>query len=253
VSAHVAWISIAPVKGLGLVHPDEVLVERIVGVSENRRFHLVDDAGRLANGKRFGPLVQVRPEIADGELALHFPDGTVTRGEVRLGPPAQTSFYGRPVAGHVVEGPFGEALSELAGIPVRLVRADQPGAAVDRGTRGAVSLLSQAALEQLNPDSPLDGRRFRMLFGIGGVPAHAEDGWIDRPVRIGGAVVVPRGHVGRCLVTSQNPDTGRPDFDTLGALRDQRGGLESTEPLPFGVYATVLNGGRVRLGDPVEA
>lgn len=246
----IASISIAPVKGLGLVHPDEVRLERF-GVADNRRLHLIDDAGRLANGKRIGPLVQVRPRLDGDYLSLEFPDGSTVEGDLAPGEPVETSFYGRPVAGHVVHGPFADALSQMAGLRLRLVRADVPGAAVDRGTLGGVSMLSTAALETLGPE-PLDARRFRMLFGIAGIEAHAEDGWMDREVRLGEAVVVPRGHVGRCLVTSQNPDTGRRDFDTLGALRERRGDLETTEPLPFGIYATVLRPGRVRLGDPVE-
>jgi pimeloyl-ACP methyl ester carboxylesterase len=31
-------------------------------------------------------------------------------------------------------------------------------------------------------------------------------------------VIVPEGHIGRCLVTGQNPDTGVPDLDTLHEL-----------------------------------
>ena len=40
----VAWITIAPVKSLALVHRDEVELEPF-GVRENRRFYLVDDNG----------------------------------------------------------------------------------------------------------------------------------------------------------------------------------------------------------------
>jgi uncharacterized protein YcbX len=53
-------------------------------------------------------------------------------------------------------------------------------------------------------------------------------------------------------VTTQNPETGAPDLDTLKALAAYRQDVETTEPLPFGVYAAVAEPGRVRLGDPVE-
>jgi uncharacterized protein YcbX len=53
-------------------------------------------------------------------------------------------------------------------------------------------------------------------------------------------------------VTTQNPDTGAPDLDTLKALAAYRPGIDATEPLPFGVHAAVANPGRVRLGDAVE-
>ena len=35
-------------------------------------------------------------------------------------------------------------------------------------------------------------------------------------------------------------------------LATYRRDVETTEPLPFGVYAAVAEPGRVRLGDPVE-
>jgi uncharacterized protein YcbX len=59
------------------------------------------------------------------------------------------------------------------------------------------------------------------------------------------------GDVGRCVVTSQDPDTGVTDFDTLGTLaRYRREGR--FEPLPFGVYGAVAVPGRVRVGDAVQ-
>lgn len=65
-------------------------------------------------------------------------------------------------------------------------------------------------------------------------------------------MVIPQGHVGRCAITTQNPDTGVADLDTLKALAAYRGDLETTEPLPFGVHAAVATPGRVRVGDPVQ-
>lgn len=257
-SGSVARISIAPIKGLGLVHPESVELEPH-GVTADRRFHLIDERGKLMNGKRFGRLVRVRPEY-DAEadtLSLQFPDGTEISGPVVAGEPATTIFYGRPVAGHLVEGAFSDAISEYAGKPLRLVRSDCPGEAVDRAAGGgAVSLVTATALDGVGVAAgagrPLDGRRFRMMFELDGLDPHAEDGWLDRPVRVGEAVVIPRGHVGRCLVTSQDPDTGVPDVDVLAALRTFRADLGSTEPLPFGVFGEVARPGTVRVGDPIE-
>src|SRR6187399_3242463 len=130
----VTSIGYAPVKGLGLVQVDEVELER-TGVRENRRFHLIDDDGRLINGKFAGTLVQVAVATdRDGEsLSLRFPDGSVQDGAVTLGDAVETSFYGRPVAGRLVSGAFAASLSQLAGRPLRLVRVEEPGAGSDRG------------------------------------------------------------------------------------------------------------------------
>ena len=251
----VARISIAPVKGLGLSHPDEVEVASY-GVVGDRRYAMVDDHGRLANGKRFGPLVRVSSSFADApeRLELRLPDGTSIGGEVELGEPVEAVFYGSPRAGRLVLGPFADVLSALAGEPVRLMRMPD-GTGTDRPGDGAVSLQSVAALESLAAaaalDEAVDGRRFRMTLTVDGVGAHDEDGWMGRRVRVGAAVIVPEGNIGRCAVTTYDPDTGVKSLDTLKLIATTRGHLPSTEPLPFGVHARVVETGRVRVGDAV--
>jgi uncharacterized protein YcbX len=252
----VAWITIAPVKSLALVHRDEVELEQF-GVRENRRFFLVDDDGRMINGKVIGPLVRVVPNYDDevGHLALRFPDGSVVEGVVDIGAHVTTRISRREVRGRIVEGPWSEALSQLAGRSLRLVRSERPGDGSDRGLRAGISLVGTASLGALAGSAGVervDGRRFRMLFGVEGVPPHAEDEWIGHRLRIGDAVIRLRGNVGRCAVTTQDPETGVPDLDTLRVLGQYRGDVETTEPLPFGVWGEILEPGRVRLGDPVE-
>ena len=254
----VSRISISPVKGLGLVHPEQVRLEH-VGVLENRRFHIVDTNGRRYNQLRNGGLVRIKQEYdAERErLTLTFPDGGVAGGDVTLGEEVTTDFYGRPVTGRFVEGPWTVALSRWAGRPLRLVQSP-PGAAVDRG-RGHVSLISTASLEELGrnggQEGPVDGRRFRMLFELEGCGAHEEDTWTKRHVRIGEAVVRLRGDVGRCAITTQNPETGVPDFDTLrtlAAYRPVTANEAGKKHLAFGVYGEVVEPGEVTLGDRVD-
>jgi uncharacterized protein YcbX len=141
------------------------------------------------------------------------------------------------------------------GQELRLVQAEQAGDGVDRG-RAGVSILSTGSLEAMREaaglSEPIDYRRFRMLFGVEGVGAHEEDSWIGRRVRIGGAVVTVRGNVGRCIVTSRHPETGVRNLPTLDVLAEYRDGVETTEPLPFGVWGRVETPGRVTLGDAVQ-
>lgn len=252
----VARISVAPVKGLALVERDAVMLER-TGAAENRRFHIVDADGRRYNQLRNGALVQIRPEYDGNRLALNFPDGTKAEGEIRLGEEITTDFYGRRVDGHLVEGPWSKALSEWAGRPLRLVQSG-PGEAVDRG-RGHISLVSRASLEELGrhagENGAVDGRRFRMLFELDGCEPHEEDSWVNRQVRIGDALVYLRHDVGRCAITTQNPDTGVPDLDTLRtikAYRPETANEKGKRHLPFGVYGEVVEPGRVAVGDRVD-
>jgi len=257
VPPRVAWISIAPVKGLALQHRESVRLEPF-GVRDNRRFHLIGEDGRLLNGKQLAPLVRISADWdeGNGRLALGFPDGNVLEGEVELGDIVSTSFYGhRHVEGRLVVGPWSDALSEFVGQPVRLVQPTAVGAGNDRAG-GGVSILSTGSLEAIREaagiSEPVDPRRFRMLFGVEGVGAHAEDGWVGHRVQIGEAEVEVLGNVGRCLVTSRHPDSGARNLPTLDVLAEYRGDLETTERLPFGVWGGVTKPGVVHLGDPVR-
>jgi uncharacterized protein YcbX len=252
VEARVVRISIAPVKSLGLVHPDGV--ELLPGgVQGDRRFWLVDADGRLFNNKRNGPLATIRPDWDERtrSLRLRFPDGTEVAGTVELGEPVAAELYGSPHPSRRVLGPWEEAISAFAGRPLTLLWSERH--ATDRGLGGGtVSRVSRGSLERLREeagvDAPVDGRRFRMLFELDGLGAHAEDDWIGSTVELGAAEIVVNGDVGRCVVTSHDPDRGVTDLDTLGTLaRYRREGR--SEPLPFGVYGAVTRPGRVRVGD----
>lgn len=250
------WLSVSPVKSMRLVTVDAVHLD-LTGVRGDRRFYLVDDAGELVNAKRVPPLLSVQAEVQNGRLALRFPDGTSVDGETdALGERLETSFYGRPVSGRIVEGPWGDALSELAGKPVRVARTDREGDGYDRGGDAGASLVSTGSLEALRAaagaEQPVDGRRFRMTVGIDAAEPHVEDGWIGSRVRVGDALLLVREKVGRCSVTTRDPDTGARDLDTLGVVADYRAGVPTGEPLPFGVWCTVVEPGRVAVGDAVE-
>jgi uncharacterized protein YcbX len=254
VTLRVAWISHSPVKGLAILQLDHCELTE-AGITGDREFFLVDENDRLVNAKGLGALQQIVPNH-DREadlLTLAFPDGTTVSRQVALNGSLGARFWKHIVDVRVVDGPWSEAISEYAGRDLRLVRASGP--APDRLRGGAATLLGTGSLRALGRVlgvDAVDGRRFRMNFGIDGLGEHQEDEWLGRRVRLGEAVVVPQGHVGRCAVTTQNPDTGAPDLDTLKALAAYRPGEDATEPLPFGVHAAVAQPGRVRVGDTVE-
>ncbi|MFD0980396.1 MOSC domain-containing protein [Tropicimonas aquimaris] len=130
--------------------------------------------------------------------------------------------------------------------PARLVTAGAQ--AMTDAPDPFVSVLSLASLRDLGQrmDKDLSIHRFRGNLWFDGLPAWEETGWIGREVAIGPTrlrVVEP---ITRCNATRANPDTGRDDGDTLGALEAAFGHRD------FGVFATVIEGGPIRIGDPVE-
>ncbi len=252
--ARVARISIAPVKALGLVHPESVVLGPR-GVAGNRRFWLLEADGRLVSNKRHGSLMQVRPEWDEEtrELALTFPDGSRVTGTVELGDEVfEAEMYNHPIASRHVIGPWQEALSRFAGQPLTLLWAEE--GAPDRLYAGTTTIVSRESIARLAHEAgeaELDGRRFRMLFEIDGVRPNEEDEWIGTQVRVGTATLQLNGDVGRCAITTLDPDTGVPTVDTLKALAAYRREGRK-EPLPLGVYGSVVVPGEVRVGDVVE-
>lgn len=252
----VARISITPVKSMALLHPDEVMLTD-VGVPWDRLFYLVDESGRLfTTGRKGNPTQPVVPAY-DPErehLSLTFPDGSVVEGPAsELTDPLVTDFYGRPVRAHVVKGPWEAALSAYLGASARLARCDRPGDGTDVYH---ATLMSSASVAEVGKrgehDGDLDGRRFRMTFELDGCTPHEEDTWAGRPIRIGKARMRVYGQVPRCVVTTQHPDTGLKDFDTLKVITAYRGLMPNRTGIPFGMYAEVERSGRVRVGDEVR-
>ncbi len=253
--AVVAGLAITPIKATRLRDVDRIELGQD-GVRENRRFYLIDSRGWMINGKHIGNLQTVLADYSDAgrTLRLEFPDGATVEDEIRLGGEITTRFFSQSTGGRLVEGPWEAALSDHFGQSLRLVEVGDRGTAVDRGGDGAASLISRASLARLaraGGTDAIDPRRFRMLIEIDGVGAHEEDQWVGRKVRIGEATVGFNGNVGRCLITSRDPDTGQIDLPTLDMLGDYRHHLYSTEPLPFGIYGQVLEPGTVRVGDEV--
>lgn len=250
----VSGLNITPVKGTQLQEVKEIRVDRH-GVRENRRFYLIDDQNEMVNSLRLGALHTAVFAYSDDErrLKVELADGRVLDEPVVLGAPVQTRFYGSDLEARLVEGPWSTVLSELADKPLRLVEAG-PTSAVDRREKGVVSLISRGSLGRLAAEGGMDGidgRRFRMLIEVDGVDAHAEDGWVGSAVRVGEALVGFEGHAGRCNITTRNPVTGQVDAPTLKLLGRYRQDVESTEPLPFGIYGRVIEPGAVRVGDAV--
>jgi uncharacterized protein YcbX len=251
----VTALATTPVKGLRLLSRSEVMLTE-VGAADNRCFFLIDDRARMVNGKRIPSLsaVVARYDAGDRRLELRFPDGTGVDGEAPDGEAVETRFFSEARSARLVRGPFSAALTEYASQGLRLVRADPSLGAVDRGPRGAVSLISQASVRRLSglAGEEVDPRRFRMLIEVAGPGAHEEDSLVGARARIGDALLAIHGHVGRCLVTSQHPETGEVDLPTLELLSYRRG-LETTEPLAFGVYGEVVEPGLVRVGDTIAS
>lgn len=256
-----------PVKGMRILPLGETDLTRY-GIPGDRAFYLVDTRRRMVNAKRFGKLLTVVPhhDPGAGILRLEFPDGSVCEDRVRTGALAAYTFFGKQVQARPVAGPFSEAVSRLVGEELRLVARPESQAAVDRGAIAGVTLIGSASIRRLeriaagggtggtagSGAGAIDHRRFRMSIEFDGAGPHAEDEWIGRRLRVGGALLQVNGHVGRCAVPTRDPETSVRDLPVLKLLQGYRQDVPSEEALPFGVYAAVREPGTIRTGDPLE-
>ncbi len=125
-------------------------------------------------------------------------------------------------------------------------------AAPDRGMTDSpypsISIMTHASHKAVQGrlGRPLEIERWRGNIWLDGAAPWEENEWIGKEVQIGDAILHVHEPIKRCGHTKANPRTGLRDTDTLGVLRDSWGHQN------FGVYATVLQGGKVGLNDTVE-
>ena len=251
----VAGLAATPVKGLRIGLRSSLRLER-GHIAGDRLFYLVDDRGRLVNGKLAAGLQALTADYDERVrvLTIGFPAGERVEAPVELGAKLQTRFYSDEREARLVNGPFAQAISEHLGFALRLVAPADSGAAPDRGAAGAVSMISGASLALLARvagEGTVDARRFRMSMELAGAAAHEEDEWVGMQLSVGEARIAIEGHVGRCIVTTRNPESGEVDLPTLDLIGSYRRAVDSTEPLPLGIYGEVLEPGTISVGDPV--
>ncbi len=126
----------------------------------------------------------------------------------------------------------------LAGIDT-LALTDTPEPWVSLVSAGTVAAVEAAA------GAPVDPVRFRANIVIEGAAAWKEFVWVDQDVRIGEVVLRAKDRIDRCAATTVNPDTGARDLNVLKLLQANFGHVD------FGIFLEVIEGGAIRVGDPV--
>ncbi|QHT62494.1 MOSC domain-containing protein [Paenibacillus lycopersici] len=111
----------------------------------------------------------------------------------------------------------------------------------------SILLVTDASLKKLESlwGKPLDPRRFRGNFIVNlNDDAPVETEWVGQRITIGEVELQADSLCERCVVITMDPDTQQKDPSLLKLVNQEFG-------LMFGVYASVLKPGRIRLGDTV--
>jgi uncharacterized protein YcbX len=254
------WIY--PVKSLAGVRVSRAEVTDR-GLRDDRRFMVVDPAGRFLTQREEPAMARLQPRLQDDRWVLEGPSLPL------LSVPRDPSGESRDV---IVWGDrcsavdLGEEaaqwLERALGRPARLVhmpeatrRAADPGYAregdlVSFADGFPFLLTTEASLAAVDArlEAPVDVRRFRPNLVVGGPLApFAEDGWVE--VRIGALRFFPRKPCSRCAIVDVDPDAGARAGGVLTALAGLR---RDGDRVFFGQNLVHDGEGALEVGDSVE-
>jgi uncharacterized protein len=196
------------------------------GVVGDRRFAVRDAEGKLGSGKNsrrhrhLDGLFTFRARYEGESAEIAFPDGRRLRAD---------------------DPQIDAALAQALGQPVTLAR-DQGAAHFDASP---IHLVTRASLDWLQarlPGSRIDERRFRPNIVVDA--DESEQGWIGRTLHIGGVRLRVLEPTGRCGMTTFAQSDLPFDPKVLRCIAQEAGE-------DFGVYAEILQTGRIARGDPV--
>lgn len=238
-----------PIKSLSGSTLPWVVLNSGLGLPHDRRWALARPYGKAASDAHWHPKSQFFVQVREGtlaELKCEFDDRS---GVFSLRGPNGLDVCGKLAT---VEGRnrIAKAVAEHLGIAHELtpvvVEAQQFG--YFDSQQGPLSILNTASLGALETalGRPLNAGRFRMNLHIEGGEAWAERDWIGKQVRMGGTLLQITENTGRCKTTHLDLDTGKADVNVLKALTENFGHTN------MGVYAKVIDGGRIQPGDEVE-
>lgn len=239
------------------------------GLRHDRRWMVVDEAGRFVTGRRLGAMVRIRAQPVEGGLrleasgmaALFVP--TPSADAPRIAATVWNDTVDAVRAGDAADAWLGAAFGQ----PLRLAHFDarsrravdpayaRPGDEVGFADGYPLLAISQAALDGLNARladagcAPVSMLRFRPNVVVTGCDAHAEDDW--RRVRIGEVEFEAVKPCTRCVFTTVDPETGVRDAngEPLRTLMSYR---RTPAGVTFGMNLIPRGTGTLRIGDAVE-
>jgi uncharacterized protein YcbX len=139
-------------------------------------------------------------------------------------------------------------LGDAVAGPLKLVSAEGLDHRFMDHPLGRLSILNLASVRDFEArvGRPIDPLRFRANVWVEGWPAWIENDGADRELILGSARLTGVKPIVRCAATHVDPETAERDFDLVPALFDQYGHRWC------GLYATIAEGGPVRIGDRLE-
>jgi len=236
------------------------------GLDGDRRWMIVDENGRFITRRETPGMALFAVRSDDDGLMIDHPDHgqhRVTRPAARA-PAIEARVWGDTVCVRLGDAAIATYLSRAFGRPVRLVYQGEegvrpidpafsaPGDHVSLSDGYPLLITTHASLAALNAELTVTVpiARFRPNIVVGGTEAWGEDHW--RRIRIGDVTFRIAKPSSRCIVTTQQPETGErlEGNEPLATLR--RIGRIAKGGVMFGQNAIPENVGTISVGDTVD-
>ncbi len=231
------------------------------GLEHDRRWMVVDEAGRFLTQRVLARMALVRLSLTDDGLQAHRDDfeplslpflfsagRTIDIAVWSHRGPAIRHDAGSAWFTRVLERP-----AQLVCMPDEIVRpidssAARAGDEVSFADGFPLLVTNTASLDDLNARAHFaaDMRRFRPNLVVSGAPAWAEDDW--QALRVGAVPLRVATACARCNIPGLDPDSGAPTKEPLRTLATFR---KRGHEVYFGVNAIPDGAGELRVGDDV--
>ena len=248
-SINIAAIYRYPVKGLTPEPLDRVLLSPGQGLPQDRRFAIAHGSTRIdPTAPTWMPktnfLMLARNERL-ARLRTQFDETTGVLTIQRDGKTVANANIIEAAGRTVIEQFFAAYMAEESRGAPKLVEA--PGHMFSDTAAKVVSIIGLESVRDVERvvRAPVDARRFRANLYVEGGRAWQEFDWPGKEIRIGTTRLRVTKKIDRCAATNVDPETGQRDLNIPLAL--QRG----FQHIEVGVYAEVLEGGTIALGDPL--
>jgi hypothetical protein len=181
-------------------------------------------------------------------LATHYDDAMKTLTLKRKGKLVAQGRLDRPEGRAAIENYLTAFLGEEIRGPVRLLAAPDGHRFMDSKS-GFVSLINLASVQAIADAAgkAVDALRFRANVHLVDMAPWAEAELVGKTLTLGGAKLEVLKMIDRCAATGVDPVSGERDMDVVDTLRKRFGHIDC------GVYARVLKGGEIKIGDAARA
>lgn len=238
-----------PVKGLHAEPLDSASLAAGQGLPHDRRFAIARGDNRQTFGApRWYPKEWFVMLMRDTGLATVTPRVDWEAGTVELstpGKPACRAAFTTTEGREQLERWVNDVLGDRKEGRARWIESGEVSFTdVPQNCLSLVNLESVRDLES-RMGRPIDPLRFRANLYVRGAAPWEDFDWVGQEIAIGDVRLRIPARIPRCNATSVNPDTGERDVNVVKGLRAAYGHYD------MGVYAEVVRGGHVTVGDAV--